>query len=72
VTRLRRTTRLRAHVSSASRGTEQASASREATARGTGAVADGGEGVGGLQTSGDVGERPGKLDPAEHRRPVVR
>ena len=40
VTRLRRTARLRAHVSSAHRGTEEALATREATARGTGVVAD--------------------------------
>jgi hypothetical protein len=29
-----------------------------------------GQGVGGRHTSVDVGERPGTLDPAEHRRPV--
>jgi hypothetical protein len=30
-----------------------------------------GQGVGGLQRSVDVGERPGKLDPAEQRQPVL-
>ena len=30
-----------------------------------------GQGVGGLHRSDDVGERPGKLDPAEQRRPVL-
>jgi hypothetical protein len=30
-----------------------------------------GQGVGGPHTSGDVGERPGTPDPAEHRRPVL-
>jgi len=29
------------------------------------------QGVGGLHRSFDVGERPGKLDPAEQRRPVL-
>ncbi len=56
VSRLRRTTRMRAHVSSALWGTEHASASREVTARGTGAVADGGresEGCIGAMRSGN-------------------
>jgi hypothetical protein len=30
-----------------------------------------GQGVGGLQRSDDVGERRGKPEPAEHRRPVL-
>jgi hypothetical protein len=40
-------------------------------ARGTGATAEGGEGVGGLHTSSDVGELVGNSDPAEQRRPVL-
>ena len=39
-------------------------------ARGTEAAAEGGEGVGGLHTSVDVGELVGNLDPIEQRRPV--
>ena len=53
------------------RGTEQESAAREATGKGNRSGGRRGQGVGGLHTSGDVGERPGKLDPAEHRRPVL-
>jgi hypothetical protein len=40
-------------------------------ARGTEATAEGGEGVGGLRTSFDVGELVGNSDPAEQRRPVL-
>ncbi len=40
-------------------------------ARGTEATAEGGEGVGGLHTSFDVGELVGNSDPAEQRRPVL-
>ena len=39
-------------------------------ARGTKAVTDGDEGVGGLHTSADAGERGWHPDPAEPRRPV--
>ena len=38
--------------------------------RGTGVAADGGEEVGGLHTSVDVGELVGNSDPIEQRRPV--
>ncbi len=38
--------------------------------RGTEVAADGGEDVGGLHTSFDVGELVGNSDPAEQRRPV--
>ncbi len=40
-------------------------------ARGTGAAAEGGKGVGGLHTSVDVGELVGDSDPTEQRRPVL-
>ena len=40
-------------------------------ARGTEATAEGGEGVGGLHTSFDVGELVGNSDPTEQRRPVL-
>jgi hypothetical protein len=40
-------------------------------ARGTGATAEGGEGVGGLHRSIDAGELVGDSDPAEQRRPVL-
>ena len=40
-------------------------------ARGTEATAEGGEGIGGLHTSFDVGELVGNSDPAEQRRPVL-
>ncbi len=39
-------------------------------ARGTEAAAEGGEEVGGLHTSLDVGELVGDSDPTEQRRPV--
>ena len=38
--------------------------------RGTEVTAEGGEEVGGLHTSFDVGELVGHWDPAEQRRPV--
>ncbi len=38
--------------------------------RGTEVAAEGGEEVGGLYTSFDVGELVGNSDPAEQRRPV--
>jgi hypothetical protein len=38
--------------------------------RGTEVAAEGGEEVGGLRTSFDVGELAGNSDPAEQRRPV--
>jgi len=41
------------------------------SARGTGAVAEGGKGVGGPNMSFDVGELVGDSDPAEQRRPVL-
>ena len=40
------------------------------TTRGTEVEANGGEEVGGLHTSFDVGELAGNSDPAEQRRPV--
>ncbi len=40
-------------------------------ARGTGATAEEGKGVGGLNMSNDVGERVGDSDPTEQRRPVL-
>jgi hypothetical protein len=40
-------------------------------ARGTGATAEGGEGVGGSNMSFDVGELAGNSDPAEQRGPVL-
>ena len=40
-------------------------------ARGTGATAEGGKGVGGPNMSFDVGELVGNSDPAEQRRPVL-
>ena len=40
-------------------------------ARGTGATAEGGKGVGGLHRSFDVGELVGNSDPAEQRRLVL-
>jgi hypothetical protein len=39
--------------------------------RGTEVAAEGGEEVGGLHTSFDVGELVGNSDPAEQRRPVL-
>ena len=51
---------------------EQASAPRgRSLARGTGAMAEGGKGVGGLHMSFDVGELAGNSDPTEQRRPVL-
>ncbi len=41
------------------------------SARGTEAAAEGGEEVGGLHRSFDVGELVGNSDPAEQRRPVL-
>jgi hypothetical protein len=40
------------------------------TTRGTEVAADGGEEIGGLHTSVDVGELAGNSDPTEQRRPV--
>ena len=51
---------------------EQASApGGRSSARGTEATVEGGEGIGGLHTSFDVGELVGDSDPAEQRRPVL-
>jgi hypothetical protein len=51
---------------------EQAPAPRgRPLARGTGAAAEGGKGVGGPNMSFDVGELVGDSDPAEQRRPVL-
>ena len=55
-----------------SESAEQASApGGRPLARGTGATAEGGKGVGGLHTSFDVGELVGTSDPAEQRWPVL-
>src|SRR5262245_2448173 len=48
---------LRAHVSSAPRGTEEAPAAREATRQGNRSGGRRGQGVGGRHRSDDVGER---------------
>ena len=56
---LRRTTRRRVHVSSAHVGREQAPATREAAGKGNRSRGRRGQGVGGLQRRGDVGDRGG-------------
>ena len=73
VTRLRRTARWRAHVSSADVQSAQNKRPYRGRpqARGTRATAEGGKGVGGRHRSEDVGERGGRPDPAEQRRPVL-
>src|SRR6266568_9316095 len=59
VTRLRRTTGRRAHVSSATVAQHKRPHRGRSRTRGTGVTTEGGGGVGGLQRSGDAGERGG-------------
>jgi hypothetical protein len=68
VTRLRRAARQQGHVRPAQNKPLHRG---RPLARGTEAAAEGGEEVGGLHTSFDVGELVGNSDPAEQRRPVL-
>jgi hypothetical protein len=67
VTRLRRDARLQEHARPAQN--KLLHRGRPWT-RGTGVAANGGEEVGGLHRSFDVGELAGNSDPIEQRRPV--
>jgi hypothetical protein len=67
VTRLRRAARPQEHARPAQN--KLLHRGRPPT-RGTEVVAEGGEEVGGLHTSFNVGELVGNSDPAEQRRPV--
>jgi hypothetical protein len=67
VTRLRRVARQQEHARPAQ---DKLLHRGKPLARGTEAAAEGGEEVGGLHTSFDVGELVGNSDPAEQRRPV--